>query len=181
MTQAKAFFRAGLKIIGVLAILWALIHIAGVIYSFFSYFNEPGLMGEALSTYRLSLLFQIAVPIVLFAIGWYLLKSESVLRFAFQDINEDIHTDIEKYFILFMKLAGLVLVVYAIPKVFQLIGNVIFITGTHGIFSGNQQIQVVTGSIVATVIELLLGFYLLGSGKLFRRIGFSETDKDQQT
>lgn len=59
MFQPKAFFESGLKIIGVLTIIWSFTQITPVVFQFFSVYNQPDLMTNSdLSYYRFSLIFK---------------------------------------------------------------------------------------------------------------------------
>lgn len=178
MFQPKSFFIAGLKIIGVLTIIWSLTQVAPVIFQFYSVYNQPDMMqANDLRNYRVSLLFQVVYPIILLFIGIYLLKSgEALIQFAFRGWNEKNEESNSLLFILFMKLAGLVLIIYSIPTAFQLLSNVIFISSAEVIGTSNQT-NFVIQNFVKTVISLLLGLYLLRSGKVFYKLGFSKNNE----
>src|SRR5690606_12758586 len=123
MFQPKAFFHAGLKIIGVLTIIWGLTHVVTVVYSFYTALNLSDLMsGTDLTNYRVSLLFQAVYPFLLLALGIYLVRGgEAIIQFAFRGLEEKYEDKAGELFMLLMKLAGLVLIIYSIPKAFQLV------------------------------------------------------------
>jgi len=179
--QPKAFFRAGLKIIGVLTIIWSITQVTPVMFQFYSIYNQPDMMaGTDLSYYRFSLIFQVIYPILLFVIGVYLLKSgKGVIQMAFHDSNEDIKDDIGSLFILFMKLTGLVLIIYALPKAFQLISNILFVSSVQ-VIGTDEQVTFIAHNVVTTVISLLLGVYLLRSGKIFYKLGFAKQEDNEE-
>ncbi|MFD1929542.1 hypothetical protein ACFSFY_15980 [Sporosarcina siberiensis] len=176
MFQPKSFFIAGLKILGVLTIVWSFVQIAPVVLQFYYVYNQPDMMpANDLSNYRLSLIFQVVYPIVLVSIGVYLLKSgEALIQFAFRGWDEKNEEGIGQLFRLFMKLAGLVLIIYSIPTAFQLLSNVLFISSAKIIGTSNQMNYIVQ-NLVSTVVNLLLGLYLLRSGNIFYKIGFNNT------
>ncbi|WP_438313015.1 hypothetical protein [Sporosarcina sp. FA9] len=178
MFQPKSFFVASLKIIGVLTIVWSFVQIAPVAFQFLYVYNQPDMMpANDLSNYRISLIFQVVYPIVLLSIGVYLLKSgEALIQFAFRDWNEKNEKGIGQSFMLFMKLAGLVLIIYSIPTAFQLLSNVLFISSAKVIGTSNQ-LNFISINLVSTVINLLLGLYLLRSGKIFYKIGFTKNNE----
>jgi len=167
-----------LKIIGVLTIVWSFVQVAPVVLQFYYVYNQPDMMpANDLSNYRISLLFQVVYPIVLLSIGIYLLKSgEALIRFAFRDWNEQNEEGIGQLFSLFMKLAGLVLLIYSIPTAFQLLSNVLFISSAK-VIGTNNQMNYIVQHLVSTVINLLLGLYLLRSGKIFYKIGFTKKNE----
>ena len=183
MFQPKTFFYAGLKIIGVLAIIWSFSQIVPVIFQFYSVYNQPDMMtGNDLRYFRFSLIFQVVYPILLFAIGIYLLKSgEAIVQLAFHDSYEESENRIGVLFVLFMKLAGLILMIYALPTAFQILSNVIFVSSA-GTVGTSDQIQFIMYHLVTTIINLLLGLYLLKSGKIFYWLGFAkQKDSDEET
>ncbi|MDN4607689.1 hypothetical protein [Sporosarcina highlanderae] len=173
MFQPTVFFQAGLKIIGVLTIIWSLTHVVSVVYSFYSIYNLSDLMTNVdLTNYRLSLIFQAAYPVLLMAFGIYLLKSgESIIQFAFRGADEKYGAMAGELFMLFMKLSGLVLIIYSIPKAFQLVANVMFVSSAK-LVDTSVQMDFIIHNLVITVIQLLLGVYLLKNGKVFYKIGF---------
>jgi|SRR5699024_2436280 len=183
MFQPKSFFEAGLKILGILTMIWSLTHIAPVISQFFTIFNQPDFMSDNnLSYYRFSLIFQVLYPLILFIIGGYLLKSgKVVIDLAFRNLNTENETDkdrVDLLFILFMKLAGLALIIYALPKTFQIISNIMFTSSVYGMDTSDQT-QFIIENFVTTGVSLLFGFYLLRSGKIFYKLGFTK-NKDTE-
>ena len=178
MVQPKNFFIAGLKIIGVLSIIWSFTQVAPVIIQFYSVYNQSDMMqANDLRNYRVSLLFQVAYPIVLLSIGVYLVKSgDALIQFAFRSWNEKNEESNSLLFILFMKLAGLVLIITSIPTAFQLLSNVLFISSAE-VIRTSDQMNFVLMNLVTAVINLLLGLYLLRSGKLFYKLGFSKNNE----
>jgi hypothetical protein len=181
--QPKPFFHASLKIIGVLTIIWSLTQVVPVISQFYSVYNQPELMrGNDLMYFRFSLIFQVIYPILLFAIGFSLLRGgKAMVEWAFRDSDDEGDNTIGVLFTLFMKLAGLVLIIIAIPKAFQIISNLLFVSSANTVDTSNQ-VMFIAINLVTTIINLLLGFYLLRSGKIFYRLGFAkQNDEDDET
>src|SRR5699024_5096717 len=111
-------------------------------------------------------------------IGVYLLKSgKGVIQVAFNDPNEENEDSISSLFILFMKLTGLALIIYSLPKAFQLISNILFVSSVHIVGTGDR-LEFILHNLVTTVISLLLGVYLLRSGKIFYRLGFAKQNDE---
>lgn len=159
--------------IGILTIVWSLTHVVTVVYSFYSIYNLSDLMSASdLTNYRLSLIFQAVYPVLLLALGIYLLKSgEAIIQFAFRGSEEKYDAKAGELFMLFMKLAGLVLIIYSIPKAFQLVANIMFVSSAK-LIDTNGQVEFIIHNLLITVIQLLLGVYLLKSGKVFYKMGF---------
>lgn len=178
MLQPTDFFRAGLKIIGLLTIIWSLTHVVSVVYTFYSIYNLSDMMTNSdLTNYRLSLVFQAVYPVLLLALGIYLLKSgETIIQFAFRGSVEKGDDKAGELFMLFMKLAGLILIIYSIPKTFQLVSNIMFVSSAK-LIDTSVQTEFIVQNLVITVIQLLLGVYLLKSGKLFYNLGFNNVSK----
>lgn len=178
MFQPKAFFHAGLKIIGVLTIIWGFTHVVTVVYSFYTVLNLSDLMsGSDLMNYRVSLIFQAVYPVLLLALGIYLVRSgEAIIQFAFRGLEEKYEDKAGELFTQFMKLAGLVLIIYSIPKAFQLVANVMFVSSAK-VIDTSVQVDFIIHNLVITVIQLLLGVYLLKSGKFFYKMGFEKLSK----
>ena len=175
MFQPISFFRAGLKIIGMLTIIWSLTHVVSVVFTFYSIYNQSDLMiNSDLMYYRFSLVFQAVYPILLFGLGAYLLKSgEAIVQLAFRGLEEKSEDKVGELFILFMKLAGLALIIFSIPNAIQLVANLLFVSSATLIDTSFQK-EFITQNFFITIVQLLLGVYLLRSGKIFYKLGFNK-------
>ena len=175
MFQPISFFRAGIKIIGMLTIIWSLTHVVSVVFTFYSIYNQSDLMiSSDLMYYRFSLVFQAVYPILLFGLGAYLLKSgEAIVRLAFRGSDEKSEDKVGELFILFMKLAGLALIIFSIPNAVQLVANFLFVSSATLIDTSFQK-EFITQNFFITIVQLLLGVYLLRSGKIFYNLGFNK-------
>lgn len=110
------------------------------------------MLNNELSYYRFPLIFQVVYPIVLFVIGLYLLKDgKSVAQIAFRGISEKNEESTSLLFVLFMKLAGLVLIIYSLPNAFQLISNILF-TSSVNVVGTSEQTQFIVQHLVTTSI-----------------------------
>ena len=180
MVPPKALFESGLKIVGVLTIIWGLVHITPVVFQFMSIYNQPDMMtNQNLSSYRFSLIFQVVYPVILLIIGFYLLKDgKAVVELAFNNLSAKDEDKIGSLFYLFMKMVGLVLIIYSLPKAFQTISNIIFTSSVNSVGT-NEQTQFIVQNLVMVVIQFVFGFYLLRSGKIFYKIGFTKNNKDE--
>lgn len=134
--------------------------------------------GNDLRYFRFSLIFQVIYPILLFVIGISLLKGgEAMVQWAFHDSDDESDNHSGVFFILLMKVSGLVLMIIAIPRTFQIISNLLFVSSANTVNTSNQEMFIVQ-NLVTTIINLLLGLYLLRSGKLFYRIGFVKQNEE---
>ncbi|WP_262173571.1 hypothetical protein [Saccharococcus sp. Marseille-Q5394] len=178
MFQPTAFFRAGLKIIGMLTIIWSMTHAVTVVFAFNSIYTLSELMNHNdLMNYRLTLIFQAVYPVLLLALGVYLLKSgETIIQFAFRGSVEEQKDKEGELFMLFMKLAGLGLIIFSIPKAFQLVANIMFVSSTT-LINTSAQMEFVLQNLIMTIVQLLLGVYLLRSGEVFYKIGFKNSSE----
>jgi hypothetical protein len=176
--QLKGVLTVAVKVIGVLTIIWLIPQLFQLVYSFFSMMNQPGMVpGDVVTGYRFSLLIQAVIPLLLFVIGLYLLRDgDAVIRFAFKGETESGETEksvsYQSLFLLFTKMVGLVMIVYALPKFFQLVSKIIFITSVQSAVRLDEQITFIIQNAVSTFIYLIVGFYLLKSGKYFIRLAF---------
>lgn len=177
MFQPKALFHAGLKIVGVLTIIWSFMQVVPVVFQFFTVYNQPDMMsGNDLRHYRFSLIFQVVYPILLLVLGLYFVKSgQAIVQWAFRDADEEKEDKVGALFILFMKLAGLALMIYAIPKALQILSNIMFISSTNAVDT-TEQMEFIIRNFVTVGINLLLGLYLLKSGKIFYKLGFANKE-----
>ena len=177
MLQPISFFRAGLKIIGLITIIWSLTQMVSVVFAFYSMYNQSDLMiGSDLTYYRFSLVFQAVYPFLLLGLGVYLLKSgEAIIQLALRGLDKKSDDKVEELFILFMKLTGLGLIIYSIPKAFQLVANILFVSSAT-LIDTRFQVEFIVQNLLLTVIQLLLGVYLLRSGKIFYNLGFNKQD-----
>lgn len=82
-------------------------------------------------------------------------------------------------FKLAMKITGMVLVVYGLPELLNIFSNALYIGQyqSMGINTSDQQI-VVAERTLATLVSLLLGFYLLNGGRFFERLAFKGSDDE---
>jgi hypothetical protein len=180
----KGVLTVTIKVIGVLTMIWVIPQFFQLVYSFFSMMNQPGMVpGDVVTGYRLSLLIQAVIPVLLFVIGLYLLRGgDSVIRFAYKgekksrEIEEQV--SYESLFLLFIKMVGLGMIVYALPMFFQLLSNILFIASVQSPVRLEEEITFVIQNAVSTLIYLIGGFYLLKSGDIFYNLAFPKKQEE---
>src|SRR5699024_492983 len=102
-----------------------------IVFSIQSVFNASDMKDSVTLNYRFSLLIQAISPLLLLLIGMYLLRGgQGIVNLAFRkQKHEKLHH--QDIFFLFMKIAGLGLLIVAIPDVFQIISDGVFASVTH--------------------------------------------------
>lgn len=168
-------FKAALKIVGVLTIIWSFTKIAEMATYFLSIYNDSALMQDhMLFSFRFSLLFMLLVPILLFIIGVYLLKNgESIIKLAFKEIPKPTENSVETVFRLFMKIVGFILIIVSIPKGLHFISAVIYASSIYSPDT-NMMLEPILNHLIPAVVYFILGLYLLISGNLFYKLAFSK-------
>lgn len=107
-------------------------------------------------------------PLVLLIIGMYLLKyADRLADFLWKtDLEEETQAR-ESLFKLAVKITGLVLIVFALPEMVQILGNGLYIKSVSGAVSTVAQNEFIFNKLLANLVSLLLGLYLLCSGRFF--------------
>lgn len=121
----------------------------------------------------------IVEPLVILAAGVFLLVGGNKLADRYypeQDTQIDTALQI---FNLAMKIAGLVLLVTALPDLVQVIATTAYILSVGAAIDVSPQLYSILSKLGSTVVDLLLGWYLLQNGKFFVRMAFPETRPTQ--
>ncbi|NLX02935.1 MAG: hypothetical protein GXY40_10470 [Syntrophomonadaceae bacterium] len=169
---ASDLFAAGTRIIGILAIIKAIMVLIMTVPSLFGH-NYPG---WALSQQIMTLVY----PLALLLIGIYLISCTSRLVRKFYPEEEDTATEsAQAVFLLAMKITGMVLIVYFVPDLLRILSNALYIGYYRpmGIDTIDQQLLVAERSL-AMLVTILLGFYLLNGGRFFARLAFKNKDSE---
>lgn len=175
--KAADLFLVGLRVVGVLVIIKA---IQSLIMS------APFIMGvlgheESLGWVISLQVMSVVNPLVLLIIGIYLLSGmKGIVERLYPPSEEIILDSSRKVFNLAMKITGLVLVVYSIPELLEVISNGLYLGYYYrfGIDTFQQEIIVIERTL-ATLVSLILGFYLLVNGRFFENIAFKDEDSDE--
>ena len=125
-------------------------------------------------------LITIIYPLALILIGFYLLAGiPERIKKLYPEFDVPAMESSRTVFKLAMKITGMVLVVYALPELLSIFSNALYIGYYQGmgINTSDQQI-VVAERTLATLVSLLLGFYLLYGGRFFERLAFKGSDDE---
>lgn len=171
-----------LKIIGIIAVMWAILHVPAVGFGISALFQEPS--AEFPRHYALfHFVSTITTLILLLIMAYVLLRwSDSIAsRVVRQDSTLAIssHAGWEKrVFTVALRIVGAIFLVQGIPKLAELVEQLLTGWGFSGFYYP-------TG-ITSALILVILGFYLLFDGTLFIDIAFRKqkeqpvSDKEDQ-
>lgn len=170
--SASDLFAAGIRIIGILAIIKTIMALIITVPSLFVH-NYPG---WALHMQIMTMVY----PLALLLIGIYLLScTDRLVRKFYPDAEEIATESAQTVFSLAMKITGMVLIVYFVPDLLRVLSNALYIGYYRplGIDTFEQQLLVAERSLAALVC-ILLGFYLLHGGRFFARLAFKDKDSE---
>lgn len=173
--QSKDLLRVTIKTVGALTMVWAVPQFIQFVHALLSIMNQPGVVPEDVVTgYRFSLLFQALIPILLFTLGLSMLRSgEFIIRFAFNNDRDEMGEQVSypSLFFLFIKITGLVMVIYAVPDLIQIISDVIFNASVKSSVEFDQA-SPLWSQAPSDLFYLLIGLYLLRSGKFIYNLAY---------
>jgi hypothetical protein len=163
---ASDLFAVGTRIIGILAIIKAIMVLIMTVPSLFGHHYPGWAMHMQIMT--------MVYPLALLLIGIYLLScTDRLVRKFYPDAEEIATESAQTVFSLTMKITGMVLIVYFIPDLLRVLSNALYIGYYRplGIDTIDQQLLVAERSL-AMLVSILLGFYLLHGGRFFARLAF---------
>lgn len=169
-------FAAGARIIGILTIIKGIQVIIMTIPGLFVMFGQNSPEWAAVQQ-----LITLVYPLALILIGFYLLAGvPELIKKLYPEGDVPVLESSRTVFELAMKITGMVLVVYALPELLNIFSNALYIGHYQrlGINSSAQQ-MIIAERLLATLVSLLLGFYLLYSGRFFERLAFKEPVDDE--
>jgi hypothetical protein len=170
--SASDLFAAGIRIIGILAIIKAIMVLIMTVPSLFGHHYPDWAMYQQIMT--------LVYPLALLIIGIYLLNCTGRLVKKFYPEDEEIATEsAQTVFSLAVKITGMVLIVYYVPDLLRVLTNALYIGYYRplGIDTFEQQLLVAERSL-AMLVSILLGFYLLHGGRFFARLAFKNKDSE---
>jgi hypothetical protein len=162
----------GIKVLGLIMLLKSLQAFIGLI-------SVAGLNNNFTTRWELwQVLLTFISPLVLLIVGLCLLKYADRLT-DFLCKTDDPEADIqqENLFQLAIKFIGLILIVFAIPEAFRIIGNLFYMKAVSEAIDTVTQSQFVWERSLSTLIRLLLGFYLMCSGRFFYHLAYPVKDE----
>ena len=155
-----------LKIIGIMAVMWAILHVPSIVFGIGALFQEPS--PDFPRYYAIwSFVSTIITPILWLVMAYVLLRwSDSIAnRVVRQDSTLTIsgHAGWEKRaFTVALRVVSVVFLVQGIPRLAELIKQLLAGRG----YGGFDAFYYPTG-ITSALILVILGFYLLFDGRLF--------------
>lgn len=171
--KPQDYFIIGCKLFGIWCLFQGIIGLVGTIPTFFS----PTTMdSNILDIYKATVIVNRLIPILYIICGIYLLKNSPFFyRFACSGTVEDI-SPLEEQFTIFVKMLGLYLLVIYITDLMQLISSWFVYSHAPVYVDMIKEKQYVYTNAASTITAVLLGFYLLKSGKIFIRLGFKSIE-----
>ena len=179
--KGRDYFILGSKLFGIWCLFQGIVGLIAVIPTFMS----PGnLQPEMHRIYRATAVVARIIPILFIASGIYLLRGGSRLyKFAYP--AETVQgTDLEWKFTVFVKMLGIYLLVHYIPDLLKTLSAFFVYLNAPPYFDMLQQRQFTYTNAASSIGGVLLGIYLLRSGRVFIRMGLkdirTEPDNDKQ-
>ena len=168
-------FTAGARIIGILTIIKGIQVIIMTVPGLFVMFGQNYSEWAAVQQ-----LITIIYPLALILIGFYLLAGiPERIKKLYPEGDVSAMESSRTVFKLAMKITGMVLVVYALPELLNIFSNAIYI-GHYQRMAINTSAQqmIIVERTLATLVSLLLGYYLLNGGRFFERLAFKGSDDE---
>lgn len=168
-------FAAGARIIGILTIIKGIQVIIMTVPSLFVMFGQNSPEWAAVQQ-----LITIIYPLALILIGFYLLAGiPERIKKLYPEGDVPAMESSRTVFKLAMKITGMVLVVYALPELLNILSNALYIGYFQRMaISTSAQEMIVAERTLATLVSLLLGYYLLNGGRFFERLAFKGSDDE---
>ena len=180
--KARDYFILGSKLFGI----WCLFQgIVGLIAAIPTFMSPDNLRPEMHKIYMATAVVARIIPILFIASGIYLLRGGGRLyRFAYP-WEEEQGTDLEWKFTVFVKMLGIYLLVIYIPDLLRsLTGYFVYRNAPKYFTDIYKQRQLAYGDAASSIGGVLLGIYLLRSGRWFIRMGLksiqTKTNNDEQ-
>lgn len=166
--KARDYFILGSKLFGIWCLFQGIVGLIGTIPTFIS----PGkLHPEMHGIYMVTVVVTRLIPILFFASGIYLLRGGSHLyKFAYPGETEG-GTDLELTFTVFVKMLGIYLLILYIPDLLRTLSTYFVYLNAPPYFDMFQQRQFTYTNAASSIGGVLLGIYLLRSGRVFIRMG----------
>lgn len=173
--KPREYFILGSKLFGVWCLFQGIVGLVGVIPTFIS---PDNLKPEFDRIYFATVVVSRIIPILFIASGIYLLRGGGRLyRFAYPG-EEEQGTDLERNFTVFVKMLGIYLLVIYIPDLLRSLTAYFVYQNAPKYFSDiYQQRQLTYRNAASSIGGVLLGIYLLRSGRWFISLGLKAIQK----
>jgi len=166
--KAKDYFILGSKLFGIWCLFQGIVGLIAVIPSFMS----PDKLGpEMHRIFMVTAVVGRIIPILFIVAGIYLLRGgDRLYKFAYPGEAEQ-GTNLERKFTVFVKMLGVYLLVVYIPDLLKTLSAFFVYLNAPPYFDMFQQRQFTYLNAASSIGGVLLGIYLLRSGKWFIRMG----------
>ncbi len=171
----REYFILGSKIFGVWCLFQGVVDLVGLIPGFIS---PDNLTSEFDRIYFATVVVRRIITVLYIASGIYLLRGGGRLyRFAYPGEDEQ-GTDLEWKFTLFVKMLGIYLLVIYIPDLLKsLTGYFVYRNAPKYFTNIYQQRHLIYGDAASHIGGVVLGIYLLRSGRWFISMGLKAIQK----
>jgi len=179
--KARDYFILGSKLFGIWCLFQGVVGLIAVIPSFIS----PDKLGpEMHRIYMVTAVVARIIPILFIIAGIYLLRGGAQLyKFAYPNEAEGT-ADLEWKFTVFVKMLGIYLLVEYIPLLLKTVSAYIAYVNPPPLFNLLQERQFTYLNAASSIGGVLLGIYLLRSGRWFIRMGLkaiqTKTNSDEE-
>lgn len=173
--KARDYFILGSKLFGI----WCLFHgVVGLIAAIPTFMSPGNLQPEMHKIYMATAVVARIIPILFIASGIYLLRGgDRLYKFAYP--AEAVQgTDLESKFAVFVKMLGIYLLVLYIPDLLKTLSAFLVYLNAPPYFDMFQQRQFTYTNAASSIGGVLLGIYLLRSGRWFIRMGLKAIQKN---
>jgi len=165
----KDYFVVGCKLFGI----WCFVLFLQYFFRIFpDYVLVKNIPDDIADFFRITRLFEVLKPIVLFALGVYLIRfGRFVHRLAYPGELSRAKLNRMDSFILALKILGMYLIIANIPYLLEILSRYILYTNSPKYMSTTNMKEYVIANVLPTLGALILGFYLVKGGNFFVRIG----------
>ncbi len=173
--KPREYFILGSKLFGVYCLFEGIVGLVGAIPTFIS---PDNLRPEFDRIYFTTVVVGRIITVLFIASGIYLLRGGGRLyRFAYPG-EEEQGTDLERKFTVFVKMLGIYLLVIYIPYLLKSLTGYFVYRNVPKYFTDiYRQRHVTYGDALSSVGGVLLGIYLLRSGRWFISLAFKSIKK----
>ncbi len=164
----KEIFVTGCKLLSIYCFVTGVPLIFTAIATFFANMDVPS---ELQTSYFVTSMGIRITPILLIALGIFLLKqSETLYYIAFKEEEEE-SSSIEKWLEISIKVCGLFLIIQYLPNLVQSVSTFWAMKTSPPVFEMFQQNNFTSQYAVSSIFAVLLGCYLLIDGRIFIKLG----------
>jgi len=166
--KARDYFVLGSKLFGIWCLFQGIVGLIAVIPTFMS----PDKLGPEMNRiYIVTAIVSRIIPVLFIVAGIYLLRAaDRLYEFAYPGEGGQ-GTDLESKFVLFVKMLGIYLLVRYIPDLLRTASECFVYLNAPPYFEMFRERQFTYLNAASSIGGVLLGIYLLRSGKVFIRMG----------